>query len=255
MFDLAIAAILKNEAEYVSEWIAFHLAVGVQHFVIYDNASTDNTREILAKYGDVVTVIDWPQRPGQIPAYQHFVENYEAVARWVAVIDADEFLMPETADSLLDVLPEFEQYGGLAVNWLVYGTNGFATRPPGLLIENFIYRGPDQMTINHHIKSIIKPFYALGCRTPHIFNMIRPVVDEDHNPVPEAWSDKNRHRKIRLNHYVTRSLADWKAKVERRRADTDERRDDSEIMQFENMEVLDDTAKRFAARTRELMRC
>ncbi|MFO1028949.1 MAG: glycosyltransferase family 2 protein [Acetobacteraceae bacterium] len=41
MGRLAICAIFKNEASYLLEWIAYPRAIGFDHIVLYDNASTD----------------------------------------------------------------------------------------------------------------------------------------------------------------------------------------------------------------------
>lgn len=53
-----ICTVLKNEAKYVAEWIAFHLVVGATKFVIYDDNSTDNLLEVVKPFGDAVNVIN-----------------------------------------------------------------------------------------------------------------------------------------------------------------------------------------------------
>lgn len=42
---LAICAIAKDEGSYFSEWIEWHLKMGVEKFYIYDNGSTDLTKK------------------------------------------------------------------------------------------------------------------------------------------------------------------------------------------------------------------
>jgi glycosyltransferase involved in cell wall biosynthesis len=92
----SICAIFKNEAPYLAEWITFHLAVGFDRFVLYDNGSTDGGRELIGAlpFANQVTVIDWPERPGQEAAYRHFFENWRPHFDWVAYIDIDEFIHP-----------------------------------------------------------------------------------------------------------------------------------------------------------------
>jgi hypothetical protein len=41
MDNIAICAIFKNEGPHLLEWLAFHNMTGVDHFVLYDNGSTD----------------------------------------------------------------------------------------------------------------------------------------------------------------------------------------------------------------------
>lgn len=61
-FRLVACTMLRNEAAYVREWIVYHLLVGVEHFYLYDNDSTDNTAEVLAPFvaKGVVTYRRWP---------------------------------------------------------------------------------------------------------------------------------------------------------------------------------------------------
>ena len=42
-----ICAIVKDEGRYIREWLAYHNAIGFEHFYIYDNESTDDTRQAL----------------------------------------------------------------------------------------------------------------------------------------------------------------------------------------------------------------
>ena len=44
---LVACAIFRDEAPYLAEWIAFHRLVGVEHFFLYDNGSTDDPRAVL----------------------------------------------------------------------------------------------------------------------------------------------------------------------------------------------------------------
>lgn len=64
---LTVATMLRNERRWVREWIEFNLMMGVQHFIIYDNGSTDLPLEILQYYIDegLVTYIPWP--PASVP--------------------------------------------------------------------------------------------------------------------------------------------------------------------------------------------
>ena len=50
MHYLAVCAIAKNEGPYFKEWIEWHRSNGVDKFYIYDNESTDCTKEVLAPY-------------------------------------------------------------------------------------------------------------------------------------------------------------------------------------------------------------
>jgi hypothetical protein len=61
---LTLATMMKNQRRWLREWIEFHLMIGVEHFIVYDNESTDHPLEILQHYIDqgLVTYIPWPPR-------------------------------------------------------------------------------------------------------------------------------------------------------------------------------------------------
>ena len=70
---LSICAIFKNEARYLEEWIKFHRGVGVSHFFLYDNESTDDPLTVLRPWIEMglVTLVAWPGRAQQVRAYMH----------------------------------------------------------------------------------------------------------------------------------------------------------------------------------------
>ena len=107
---LAICAIAKNEGPYFKEWIEWHRKMGVEKFYIYDNESTDNTREILQPYIDS-GIVDYTYYPGyrkQIAAYDDCMTRHREDSRWIAFIDLDEFIVPEKDKSIREFLTRFE---------------------------------------------------------------------------------------------------------------------------------------------------
>ncbi|MBQ7214629.1 MAG: glycosyltransferase family 2 protein [Synergistaceae bacterium] len=91
---LAFVLIAKNEAPYIEEWLNFHRKQGVTHFIIYDNESTDNFREILTPYIDsgLVTYNTIKGKMRQLDAYNMAVHDYGRKFKYMAFIDADEFV-------------------------------------------------------------------------------------------------------------------------------------------------------------------
>ena len=49
-YYLAVCAIAKDEGPYFKEWIEWHRKQGVDKFYVYDNESTDCTKEVLEPY-------------------------------------------------------------------------------------------------------------------------------------------------------------------------------------------------------------
>ena len=63
-YELSIGAIFQNEAPYLKEWIEFHKLVGVEHFYLFNNCSTDDYLAILQPYieSGEVDLFQWPTR-------------------------------------------------------------------------------------------------------------------------------------------------------------------------------------------------
>jgi glycosyltransferase involved in cell wall biosynthesis len=261
-FYLSICCIVKNEASYLEEWIEFHRLQGVEHFFIYDNLSIDNTAEVLQGYVEdgLVTLSLWPQHPGQLTAYNDALSRKELRSKWVAFIDADEFLFPTSGPDLPAVLHEFEAYSGIAVFWLIFGSSGHITRPHGLVTEAFVNRAPDAHGLNGVFKSIVQADKTLKTAgNPHQFHFTTGFVVNENDqpltnvqfPVPNASFEK-----IRINHYFSKSREEWQEKVKRGRActaDPNLQRDDNTFHVHDRNEVCDLAIQRFVPQLREAL--
>lgn len=107
--QLAIAAIIKNEGPYLEEWICYHRLIGVEKFILYDNESTDDTRSILEPYIEK-GIVDYRLMKGrqrQLEAYNDALSRYYKKVKYLAVIDADEFICLDEGGALLSYLNMF----------------------------------------------------------------------------------------------------------------------------------------------------
>jgi len=221
---LAVCAIFRDEAPYLREWIEFHKLIGVERFFLYDNESSDGSSEVLApdvERGEVV-IHDWPFHPGQIPAYDDCIRRHREDARWIALIDLDEFLFSPTGRSLREILPEFEPFPAVGANWVPFGTSGHVQKPPGLVTENYlhIWRNPKA---RRTIKSIVAPHDVAACINPHYcwYRNGKLAVDERKRPIegPDfARTDEVSRALLRINHYWTKSEEEFRNKLGRRQA-------------------------------------
>ena len=250
---LSICAIMKDEGPYLEEWLEFHKLVGVERFYLYDNNSTDNTQNILQFYiqkGEVIYYY-WPHKPGQVSAYTHCLKNHKYDSEWRAFIDLDEFLFPTAADKITDIIDEFSDVSALGVNWLNFGTSGHEKKPEGLQIENFIRRAKKSFGPNKHIKCILRPEKTLRPLNPHQFVFSQgQVVTENKQPINGPISSTHSIKKIRINHYTTRSKEESMKKMMRGRATKNEQRPWSHFESKDKIfnEVEDLTIQRFVPR-------
>lgn len=213
---LSVAAIVKNENHYIEEWMDFHRQQGVEHFYIFDNESTDGTVETLQKQKDV-TLMLLPGSNMQNHAYNIAIDMTRKESKWLALIDIDEFLF-SVEGKLSDKLKDYEEFGGVTVNWVFFGSSGKKTRQDSVL-KTYTRRNGK---VNRHVKSIIQPEKARGFMCPH-FAFYLPeffAVDEDKERLGDTpFNDKLSANILRINHYHCKSEEEYTQKVLRGRAD------------------------------------
>ena len=227
----ALVLIVKNEAPYVEEWINFHEKQGVCHFIIYDNESTDNLHDVLLPYieSDKVSYHRFKGKLPQNEAYNSAMAEYGKKFKYIGVIDADEFLFVRSNFSLrggggynlFDFVDKFmtehKNAGGIGVNWLIFGSNHFEKKPEGGVLKNFTMCAEKDFPINRHIKTICDPLKVLAWRNPHypFYRKGFQNLDENGNPIDEAFTNEVHFEKIRINHYYSKSKEEFIAKKDK----------------------------------------
>ena len=219
---LCVATMIRNEACYAAEWVAFHRAVGVEHVVIYDNDSSDDLAGALAPEiaSGCVEIIPWPQfatgMTVQRAAFAHAIRYLSGRTQWLAIIDVDEFLFSTQHIDLKEHLRTQEPHAALAAYWVNYGTSGHATRPTGRVIENYLERARDNSRpglVNY--KSIVQPHRITAVGGAHRFKSdMHPIVavDEDGRGLTKV---DRRHVAglLRINHYYSRSAQEFEERL------------------------------------------
>jgi len=222
---LSVLVCAKDEATYLTEWLEYHLMLGVEKFYFYDNESTDNTREVLAPYiaRGTVEYIFWRGRKQQMAMYADALRRFSDRTEWLAIIDIDEFINPITFDdipSFLNKVPRGATQIYLA--WDNFGSSGHKKRPDGLVIENYKYYNNAPRG-----KSLVNPRAVVGLSNPHMLEVIGDTVDENFRPFRfwdwvgkiAIWPGREFPRsKIKINHYQLKSLEEFLAKQVRGRA-------------------------------------
>jgi glycosyltransferase involved in cell wall biosynthesis len=252
MVQLCICATIKNEANYIYEWLSYHYMIGVRRFILYDNASTDDTRAVIRQWprSDLVTLVDWPMAGGQVPAYADMLQRFRDAGEWCAFIDCDEFLCPQTNLSVGQILAQLgHDVDGLYVNWWMFGSSGHLRRQPGLVTETFRMRMPDDAPSHHYGKSIMR-LSKVTEPTIHMFRADGKIVNDEGWELEKSSIDyqaRKSHTLIALNHYFTKSREEWIArrsigKGDRVEGDSDFRRSDHEFDQHDINVVHDERA-------------
>lgn len=209
-YDLAIAAVFQDEAPYLKEWIEFHRMVGVQYFVLADDRSSDDFARVLEPYiaaGEVeLLALPCPaalQEQGwttyQTAALQALCERLRGVARWVALVDIDEFIVPSGDETLPALLRDHEALGALYVRWEPFGTSYVAALgATDLLTERMRLKW--RFTPGHDMlgKSIVKP-HRVQSAGIHRCALVRGYDYSDTNPGMASPTAR-----LKVHHYWSR---------------------------------------------------
>jgi hypothetical protein len=259
--NLIVCAVLENEAAYLPEWLAYHRLVGIAHFVLYDNGSTDDPARAVRACGlaEHVTLIRWPQRPGRIEAYRHFIDIFSPGFDWAAFLDVDEFLLPLNSRNVMDTLERLSGASAVLVHRRVFGPGPWQEPPRGLVIENYGLRAPDEFPANRQVRTIARCADLLDVtENPHEFRVHGPVFNTAGQLVPNAAVQAQPcYQNLVINHYYTRSRRDWLAKLQRNDAPADAAAPKEDPGLFDHLaavcRVQDATIQAFAATVREVL--
>ncbi len=135
---------IRDEGDVLEHNLRFHHALGVDHFIVTDNGSTDETVDILARYADagLATVIrapdtDYREQGARWMTDMARMSSTELGADWVVHTDADEFWWP-LEGSLREVLAAVDERYGV----LIAPRCEFIGRPdgPGSFAERLTIR-------------------------------------------------------------------------------------------------------------------
>jgi len=266
-YNLCITAIFQNEAPYLKEWIEFHKLVGVQHFYLFNNLSTDEYEKVLQPYIDSgeVELFQVPVtcKTGeefyalQDRIYTRAIRKSRKQTTWLAILDLDEFLFAVHEDNVANFLNKnFKEYAGVRVNWQMYGTSNVASIPEGkLMIEQLVNRARDRHPQHFYYKSIVRPecVFRGGIHA----SVYKPTFIEV-NAIKQRMTDlKNgiHVKEIRINHYTTRDEAYYNSIKLPRLLARDKSLSKPLLDKYKNelSEVYDTTILRFVPKLRKRM--
>ncbi len=228
---LAIALVVRDEERHIGEWARFHRLAGVRHVFAYDDGSSDGTVDQLrCQLGqDQLTVIPWHQRlcdrslgrpiHNQVLAYAHAAANFGGAYRWLACIDADEFLVPVQAASIDAALAHLgEEVVNVSLPWHMFGRCGHQLPPTGGVVANFRQRAERPMQ-GANFKCLVDPCRLLAVRV-HSMDTGRPNLTWNDRGTPFPLQQRRKPafysaEHLQLNHYYTRSHSELEEKIGR----------------------------------------
>lgn len=239
-----IIGCMKNEGPFLLEWIAFHRAVGIDHFVIYSNDCSDSTDKLLDRLAElgIVSHFDNSEWKGNSPQ-QHALNLSLKLpvvqqAEWLLHIDTDEFMNIRTGDGtfkdLLAALPD--GVTNIAMTWRMFGSSGVRGYSDEPVIAQFDRCAPSYMPKPHTAWGFktavrnVQAYQKLSCHRPNkLEEAARDKVmwvngsgkDITKVNAEKGWRSEVKtigYDLIQLNHYALRSAQSFLVKRQRGRA-------------------------------------
>ena len=233
-----ILTVIKNEQDYLDEWIKYHLNLGIDHIFIFEDIDSDSHKDITDKYGDKVslnnisTVLDkedfckakelkitkkWNAQHLYFRNAIFYIKKINKY-NWCFVIDNDEFITLSDSNTLTDVLQLYKNYDAFLMQWKCYGANGYINKPKYQnkgLIETYLKEISGKLP--DRLDSLVKTCYNLKTYNNSFFY-------NQHHPNNSCnWCNTNFEKdmytpiytNIYIRHYITKSWEEyvWKRKT------------------------------------------
>ena len=223
-----IGCVFKNEAEYLDEWISYHLNIGFNTIVLFDNNVGDDDKDAIEIIKQKYSQVKFINKRGlsyDIGGYNFELYKKLSKDQWCLYIDIDEFLTFNDNYTLNDLVNRAEEKkcDQIKINWMVYGNNGKIKKENGTMISRFPkpVQPPDFRKFgrveNTHTKGFVHGELP-GSTTIHYFS--GPIVGCDTNfkiiQNNSPFTKEVVWGMAYLRHYFTKSEEEWKTKFEKR---------------------------------------
>lgn len=226
---------VRQENQYLREYVEYYKSLGFDNIVIYDNNrdGEEHVEEVLNDYivNGYVIVEDYRNRTMCQPdGYTHCYNKYGQYYDWIAVFDCDEFLTLPMHREIHNYLnePIFNAFNVILVNWMIYGDSNMLENDGRPVLERFTEPVPFDQHIAYswpedfHTKSIVRTKQN-GVIWPHTH---RPILCPACNAVGKKVNDSSGFIFVPydftvayLRHYSTKTADEYAHKMMRGFAD------------------------------------
>lgn len=233
MYYLTVATCVKQEDDYIDDFITIHEKLGVESFIFYDRDGDNLTNKFKGKNN--ITVVKYPEPNRHHHSHAYTVQHFQGHSKWIAFIDVDQVLFSAENIDLKEALKKYEPYAQIQPVWETFGDSWKDNKEPGSIYERFIRRAKsEEQSMNCHtqaicdiskIKPIIPPDPHRLCPNPGEIS-----VDENCKKIGDSngtLSQLNPHtqNKLFVAHYIAKSKEEFITKNNKLRADTGTRCD------------------------------
>ena len=231
-----ILVLIKNEHEYLKEFIEYHLNIGINHIIVIEDIDSKSHESITNEYDNVtlLNALDLYETQEEkehilykksryFVMQQSYLKNGLKYVKnhynydWCFIIDIDEYITIEN-DNVNNILELYKDYDAIVLQWKNFGNNNLIYKPDYTkkgIIETYtkeckFQRGDDTCWYQK-----VKTVYNMN-------NFNDDLFGGDHLPKPKSnWCRTNYtqdtknliYDKIYLKHYITKSWEEYIYKI------------------------------------------
>jgi hypothetical protein len=193
---IACVCIAKNEDNYIQEWVEYHLKLGFDDIVLYQN----NWRTKFEHPNLIKINFDYSGGDRQVKCYNQFIWDYKSHYEYVAFFDVDEFLVLRNHKNIKDFMKDYKEHPAVCFKWFYFGNNGHTK------IENNNY-------------SVLQRFTKRGSKPDAIG---KSIVNINTNGIsmkvhsPDCHCFEIEPNTAQLNHYYSKTKEEFEIKKSNR---------------------------------------
>ncbi len=278
--NLLAISMMKDEAPFLLEWYAHHLAVGFTKILVYTNDCSDGTDDMLIRLEELGLGYhrrnDIPEGVKPQPsAMKHAqIEPVVASADWVLMFDADEFLCINYADGTLDpMLDAAGDANGIVITWRIFGSGGVIDWSRDPVTEQYLFAAPPTWNKGWGVKTLFKfdpDYWKLGIHRPSIkakhlktdFPDTVNWLNGSGQPMEDyfkfrGWRSIRRtvgYQWAQLNHYAVKSIDSYAIRKFRGNVNNKKDKYNSDYWSLQDRnEVRDEKVLRYIERRKAIM--
>lgn len=228
-YNTSVCLLIKDENDYLEEWLEHYDSIGFNHFYIFDNNSNkpieETVKEIAGgRYLPKCTIIKFNKykKNMQFECYQKCLIDYGSESRWIAFLDTDEFLDID-GNNINKFLESRENKCAIFFPWENHGASGRIERPVGLS-QKEAFPEVEKDPIEMYGKIILQPHMIarMFVHTAQPLSTYDFIYFCDNTPMISNYKNyfreyKQNHSHLfsygKIRHYYTRSFEEWCNKI------------------------------------------
>lgn len=214
MYYISLCLIIKDDHDYIREFLHYYFLLGFDHIYLTDNNSSPPLKNIIQDYIDKGLVsYNYDTRKGaQISVYSECLNLYKNDTKWLAFFDSDEFLVLKKHSNIVDFLKSYEDYAALSVCWYYFGSSNHIKKQKSI-IQSYTLRAKRSCYYKTIVQTQLVEGFEIHCVTKHKPGYF--TVDEQKRRVHGPQTVHQTNEFCQLNHYVVRSFEDYQQKIAR----------------------------------------